>query len=223
MCSQLSLLIGNGRAIILLANNAEHGSFSMRAATLSLMTFILAASLLSQPARAAGKWVIDRGHASITFKADHLGFSVAHGRFHTFDADILFDPEDLSATALTVTIDAASVDTAWPDRDHHIRSRDFLNVAQYPAITFVSTGVRKTGDTTADITGDLTMIGQTREVTFNATLNRLAPSPFNPSQMIAGFRVEGVIERAQWGMTFGGAAFAEIVPVRIDMEISPAP
>lgn len=183
---------------------------------------ILAASLLAQPALAAEKWVIDPGHASITFKADHLGYSVAHGRFHRFDADILFDPEDLSATELTVTIDAASVDTAWPARDTHIRSRDFLNAEAYPAITFVSTGVRQTSDDTAEITGDLTMIGQTRKVTFDATLNRLAPSPFNPGQIIAGFKVEGVIERALWGMTFGGAAFAEFVPVRIDIEISPA-
>lgn len=184
---------------------------------------ILTASLLVQPALAAEKWVMDPGHASITFKADHLGYSVAHGRFHTFDAEILFDPQDLSATELTVTIDAASVDTAWPARDTHIRSRDFLNVSEHPTITFVSKGVRKTSDTTADITGDLTMIGQTREVTFGATLNRLAPSPFNAAKLIAGFRVEGEIERALWGMTFGGAAFAEIVPVRIDIEISPAP
>lgn len=183
---------------------------------------ILAAGVLARPALAAEKWVIDPGHASITFSADHLGYSVAHGRFHTFDADILFDPDDLAATELTVTIDAASVDTAWPDRDRHIRSRDFLNVAEHPSITFVSKTVRKTSDTSADIVGDLTMIGQTREVTFKATLNRLAPSPFNPAKMIAGFRVEGIIERALWGMTFGGAAFAEIVPVRIDIEISPA-
>ena len=183
---------------------------------------VFAATLAAQPALAAEKWVIDKGHASITFKADHLGFSVAHGRFHTFDADILFDPDNLAATELSVTIDAASVDTAWPDRDRHIRSRDFLNVAEYPEITFVSTSVRKTGEATAEVTGDLTMIGQTREVTFTATLNRLAPSPFNPNQTIAGFVVEGVIERAQWGMTFGGAAFAQFVPVRIDVEMSPS-
>lgn len=198
----------------------------MRAATATpprlTAVAILTASLFAQPALAAEKWVIDPGHASITFKADHLGYSVAHGRFHRFDADILFDPEDLSATELTVTIDAASVDTAWPARDTHIRSRDFLNAEAYPAITFVSTGVRQTSDDTAEITGDLTLIGQTLEVTFDATLNRLAPSPFNPGQIIAGFRVEGVIERALWGMTFGGAAFAEFVPVRIDIEISPA-
>ncbi len=177
----------------------------------------------TQPAAAAQPWTIDKSHASITFQADHLGFSVVNGRFHDFNAEILFDPENLAATEIAVTIAAASVDTGWPDRDRHIRSRDFLDVESYPEITFVSTSVRGTGDATARITGDLTMIGQTREVTFEARLNRLAPSPFNPSQTIAGFVVEGVIERAQWGMTFGGAAFAAVAPVRIDLEMSPTP
>lgn len=186
---------------------------------------VLAAALaaaVAAPAPASQPWKIDRSHAHVTFMADHLGFSVVHGQFREFDADILFDPEDIAATQLSVTIDAASVETFWPERDRHIRSRDFLNVEQHPTITFVSTKVEKTSDATARITGDLTMVGQTRPVTFDATLVKIGPSPFNPNLTIAGFTVEGEIVRADWGMTFGGDAFAARIPVRVDLEINPA-
>lgn len=182
----------------------------------------LAATLVAAPAAAVEPWTLDKSHAHITFIADHLGFSVVHGQFRAFDMDIQFDPENIAATELTVTIQADSVDTFWEARDKHIRSKDFLNVAEHPTITFVATSVEPTGENTANVTGDLTMIGETREVTFEATLNKLGPSPFNADLTIAGFTVEGEIERADWGMTYGGQAFAATIPVRIDIEMSPA-
>ena len=193
-----------------------------------LIPALLAVAITALPALASQQgsagtpqpWEIDKSHAHITFVADHLGFSVVHGQFRSFDADILFDPENIEATQLSVTIDAASIDTFWEARDNHVRSADFLNVAQHPTITFVSTGVRQTGDTTAEITGDLTMIGVTRPVIFQATLNKLAPNPFT-NEPTAGLSAVGEIVRADFGMTFGGNAFAAVVPVRIDLEITP--
>lgn len=183
-------------------------------------TTLLAAALFAGPALAADPWVIDKSHAHITFTADHLGFSMVHGQFRTFDAEILFDPENIAATELTVTIDAASVDTFWEARDQHVRGPDFLNVEAFPEITFVSTEVIQTGENTADIVGTLTMIGETREVIFQGTLNKLGPNPFSGTP-IAGFTVTGEIVRADFGMTFGGSAFAAVVPIRIDLEINP--
>lgn len=185
-----------------------------------LATALIAASLFAAPALAADPWEIDKSHAQITFQADHLGFAMVNGIFRDFDADILFDPENISATEVTVEIDAASVDTFWEARDRHIRSADFLNVEEHPTITFRSTAVRQTGENTADIEGELTMIGVTQPVTFKGTLNRLAPNPFSDVPT-AGFRVEGEIVRADFGMTFGGNAFAAVVPVVIDLEITP--
>ena len=180
-------------------------------------------ALASQQGSATGNpqpWEIDKSHAHITFTADHLGFSVVHGQFRSFDAEILFDPEAIEATQLTVTIDAASIDTFWEARDKHVRSADFLNVAEHPTITFVSTEVRQTSETTAEIIGEMTMIGVTRPVTFQATLNQLAPNPFT-NEPTAGLTAVGEIVRADFGMTFGGNAFAAVVPVRIDIEITP--
>lgn len=192
----------------------------MRLSALILAAAVAAAPLA--PALAADPWRIDKSHAHVTFQADHLGFSMVQGQFREFDADIRFDPENIEATEIAFTIKTASVDTFWPDRDRHIRSADFLNADAHPEITFVSTAVRKTGEDTADVTGDLTMVGQTRPVTFRARLVKIGPSPFNPALTIAGFVAEGEIVRADWGITFGGDAFAARVPVRIDLEMSPA-
>ena len=186
-----------------------------RAAALALAGLAFVSS-----ADAADRWVIDKSHAHVTFTADHLGFSVVHGQFREFDADIAFDPERIEDASVRFTIKAESVDTFWPRRDEHIRSADFLNVAEHPEITFVSTAVARTGDNTAAVTGDLTMIGETRPVTFEATLNKLGPNPFT-NQPLAGFTVTGEIRRADWGMTYGGDAFAAVIPVRIDLELTP--
>lgn len=185
---------------------------------LASTVFAALAAVAAPTYTAAATWEIDPSHAHVTFTADHLGFSVVHGQFRAFDADIRFNPDNLAATELTVTIDAASIDTGWPARDEHLRSADFLNVAKHPTITFRSTAVRRTGDATADITGDLTLIGVTRPVTFKAVLNRLAPNPFT-GEPTAGFSVTGQIRRADHGMTFGGDAFGAVIPVRVDLEI----
>jgi polyisoprenoid-binding protein YceI len=186
----------------------------MRLAAAALAFALAAAPAFSQP------WVIDKSHAHVTFTADHLGFSVVHGQFREFDAQISFDPENIAATTLTFTIKADSVDTFWARRDEHLRSADFLNVAAHPQITFVSTSVVQTGEKTADVTGDLTMIGVTKPVTFKATLNALGENPFT-KQPIAGFTVTGELRRADWGMTYGGEAFAAVIPIRVDLELNP--
>ena len=170
----------------------------------------------------AAPWVIDRSHAAVTFEVDHLGFSAVHGIFREFDARIDFDPEAVEETRLSVVIDAASVDTFWAARDEHIRGEDFFDVANHPEIVFESTSVTPTGAETADVTGELTMIGETREVTFEAVLNRIGPSPFDPERTIAGFTVTGEIDRTDWGMDYAAPAVGAAIPIRVDLEMSPA-
>ncbi|MEM9108361.1 MAG: YceI family protein, partial [Pseudomonadota bacterium] len=121
---------------------------------------------------AAEPYVLDKSHAHVKFEVGHLGFSTTHGQFRKFDADISFDSGNVEATKVTFTIDAASVDTLWDARDDHIRGADFLDVANHPEITFVSTKVAPTGTDTADITGDLTIRGVTQPITLQAKLNK---------------------------------------------------
>ena len=102
-------------------------------------------------------------HAFITFKASHLGYSFIVGGFNDFDGKFSHDPANPAASKVNVTIDAGSLDTNHAERDKHLRSDDFFDVASYPTISFDSTGYQA-GAEGDKLTGNLTMLGVTREV-----------------------------------------------------------
>src|SRR5580692_6324731 len=117
----------------------------------------------------AGTWEIDTIHSEVSFVVRHLVVSKVRGRFDRFGGTIITD-EDLARSSVNVTIDASSVNTNEPTRDNHVRSADFLDVENFPNITFVSTGVRdEQGAFFVD--GELTIRGTTRAVTLDVELN----------------------------------------------------
>lgn len=189
---------------------------------LSQLVFAAALSAAVPFAAIAEPYTLDKSHAHVKFEVGHLGFSTTHGQFRKFDADIDFDSGNVEATKVSFTIDAASVDTLWEARDNHIRGADFLDVTNHPEITFVSTKVAPTGTDTADITGDLTIKGVTLPITLQAKLNKLGPSPFDPNKTVAGFTVTGEIDRTQFGINYAAPAVSAVMPIRIDLEMSPA-
>ncbi|MEM9097044.1 MAG: YceI family protein [Pseudomonadota bacterium] len=193
----------------------------MRQITKTLAATGLALFLAASPA-ASEPYILDKSHAHVTFSVDHLGFSTVQGSFREFDAEIAFSPEKVEETQVRFVIQAASVDTQWPARDEHLRSKDFFNAKKYPEIIFQSKTVTPNGTDTAVIIGDLTMVGETREVSLEARLNKMGPSPFNPDVKIAGFTVTGEIDRSQFGINFAAPAIGVQIPIRIDLEISPA-
>ncbi|MEM0988711.1 MAG: YceI family protein [Pseudomonadota bacterium] len=187
-----------------------------------LASLVLAIALaFGAPAVHAGPHTLDKSHAHVTFVVSHLGFSSVHGQFRKFDADISFDAEKVETSSVAFTIDAASVDTFWEPRDKHIRGADFLDVENHPTITFISTSIATTGADTADVTGDLTIRGVTQSVTFQAKMNKIGPSPFNPNKTIAGFTVTGEIDRTQFGVSYAAPAVSAVIPVKIELEMSP--
>lgn len=175
-----------------------------------------AAPVLAEP------YVLDKSHTQVIFSVDHLGFSVVHGWFRNMDAEIDFDPEALEQTRVTFTIDAASVDTNWPARDEHIRSADFLDVENHPTITFVSKSVELTSAETARLTGEVTLRGVTHEETFDVRLNKYGPSPIVPGKTVAGFTATGELDRTRYGMNYAAPAVGGTIPIRIELEMSPA-
>ncbi len=187
----------------------------------TLRALIAAAALATAPAFAE-PYVLDKSHAHVKFSVDHLGFSETHGQFRAFDAEIDFDPENVEAASVRFVIEAASVDTFWEARDNHIRGADFFDAANHPQIVFVSTSVEPTGADTAKIRGDLTLRGVTREVVFDAKLNKIGPSPFDPSKTVAGFAISGEIDRTEFGITYAAPAVGVIVPFEVHLEMSPA-
>ena len=184
-----------------------------------LTTTLVAATILaSTPALAAEEWQFDHAHTMIGFSLDHLGFATMYGVFTEFDGTVMLDQDDPSNSSVSVTIDAASVDTRYADRDAHLASDDFFDVANNPSIAFESTSVNVTGENTAEVTGDLTMLGTTNPVTLDVTLNQLGPNPFFETPT-AGFSATATLNRSDWGIDFGVPAIGDEVAVIIEAEV----
>lgn len=135
----------------------------------TLTALALGSALLAGQAMAAD-YVIDKQgqHAFVNFKISHLGYSWLWGTFKDFDGSFSFDAAKPEQSKVNVTLETASVDTNHAERDRHLRSDDFLNVAKHPTATFESTSVKSTGEGTADIIGNLTLNGVTKPVVIAA-------------------------------------------------------
>jgi len=121
--------------------------------------------LVSMPAY-SDKYIVDTkgAHASINFVIKHLGYSYIIGRFNSFSGEFTYDPENIAASTVSVTIDTRSVDSNHAERDKHLRSSDFLNADKNPKATFMSKKVVLDDDGTFKITGDLTLNAVTRSI-----------------------------------------------------------
>ena len=141
--------------------------------------FGLSALLLTAavPALAAETYYTDQGHTEVRFGWSHAGVSMQTGEFTTASGKLDLDPDNVEQSSISVTIDAASVSTGFEALDTHLKSADFLEVETYPEITFVSTSIERTGDTTANVTGDLTIHGVTQPVTLETTLTHRGDHP----------------------------------------------
>ena len=124
----------------------------------------------------ADDYVIDAVHSGVSFQISHVGLSYIQGRFNDFSGKFTIDTSDPSKSSFALSIKAESVDTNNSKRDEHLRSPDFFNVKQFPAITFTSTAV-KAIDGGYEVTGDLTMHGETRPVTFSLKGGKTAEFP----------------------------------------------
>ena len=159
----------------------------------------LGAALFAGQAMAAD-YVIDKQgqHAFVNFKISHLGYSWIYGTFKDFDGSFSFDAAQPEASKVNVTLNTASVDTNHAERDKHLRSGDFLNVDKHPTATFASTGVKSTGEGTADITGNLTLNGVTRPVVIAAKFLGEGKDPWGGYR--AGFEGTTNIKMKDYGI-----------------------
>ncbi len=133
---------------------------------------ILAALALPSLVRAA-TWDLDPAHTSVQFSVRHLMVSTVRGAFGKVAGTVAVDEQDLTRSKIQATIDAASIDTRIEKRDAHLKSPDFLDVAKYPTISFVSKKIERVAPDHFKVTGDLTLHGVTRE----ATLDVEGPTP----------------------------------------------
>jgi polyisoprenoid-binding protein YceI len=114
---------------------------------------------------AADSFTVDPVHSSVSFQIEHFGISYIHGRFNKLKGEFSIDKDDASKSSITLTIDADSVDTNNGGRDKHLKSSDFFNVKQFPTIAFKSKSLKAVKEG-YEVTGDLTMHGETKEISF---------------------------------------------------------
>jgi len=137
----------------------------IRIIALALLAALFALPVAA-PAQAAETYVIDTkgSHAFIQFRVQHLGYSWLYGRFNTFSGTFTADEANPGNSKIAIEIDTASVDSNHAERDKHLRSPDFLDVAKFPKATFVSTAVKANGDGSGTVTGNLTLHGVTKSI-----------------------------------------------------------
>ncbi len=154
----------------------------------------------------AGAYKLDKSHASLILRANHMGFSTYTTRFSRFDADLTLDPHNLSASKVVTTIDASSfqMDDAPQMCIDIMKGPQMLDTAKFPQIVFKSEKIRMTGAKSMEISGILTLHGVTRPTVLVATYNGgYAGMPKMDPQARVGFSAHGSFKRSDFGITFG--------------------
>ncbi len=174
--------------------------------TLAPLFALLVAGASAQLA-AGDDYKIDTDHASVIFRVSHLGLSWVHGRFNEFSGDFSIDKADPSKSRFNLTIQTKSIDTGVKKRDDHLRSDAFFDVEKYPTMTFKSTAVKVKDANTLEVTGDFTLHGQKKSITFQLLGGRTAETPKGVQR--TGYSLSNFkIERKDYGMT----GFLEAIP-----------
>lgn len=179
----------------------------------------LSLTLLSPGARAeARNYVIDPDHFSIGFKVRHIGYASILGLFLKARGSFVYDEARGRLESGQVVVAADSAFSNHAARDRHIHESDFLNAREYPDITFQATRYTPTGSSSGKLDGMLTLLGTTRPVTLEVTLNKAASYPFAHRQHTLGVSAGTTIRRSEWGMRYGVDGGLVGDEVRLDFE-----
>jgi polyisoprenoid-binding protein YceI len=176
---------------------------------------IIALITLSAPFAAAEDYTLDAAHTGVSFQVSHIGLSMTHGRFNDVSGTFTITAENPAASAFALSINPASIDTGNAKRDEHLRSPDFLNSKQYPVISFKSTAVKTASDGLA-VTGDLTLHGKTKSVTFLLKGGKKAEFPKGVKR--TGYSTDLAIKRSDFGMDKMLDAIGDEIKIAISFE-----
>ena len=168
-----------------------------------------------------GRYDLDPAHSRLGFVARHAMVTKVRGQFSDFSGSLYLDEDDPGRSTAEVDVQMASVSTGQPQRDEHLRSPDFFDAATYPVMTFRSTGAERTGDDTYQLTGDLTIKGETHAVTFDLEFTGIILDAFGNDR--AGFEGRATIYRKDWGLTWnavleaGGVMVSDKIQIELDV------
>lgn len=182
-------------------------------------TLILSTAALILPALAAAEpmeYSLDMSHSRVFFDVDHQGYSMMRGMFRSFDGTLMYDADDPSASSVSISIDADSVDMYHDGLNDHLKNADFFDVEVHPALTFESTSVEDLGDGRLRVDGNLTMLGQTHPVSFDAVHNQMGQVRGGATKV--GFSAAGSLDRTAYGMNFGAGNLGTDISFGIEIE-----
>ena len=151
-------------------------------------------------------WKIDPTHSEVEFKIRHLMISNVTGYFGTYDATVESSNDDFTDAKIQFEAEVSSISTKNEQRDQHLQAEDFFHAAQYPKLTFVSTGVTKVDSENYKVAGNLTIRGVSKPVELAVEFSGIVKDPYGQTK--AGFEVKGKINRKDFGLTYNAATEA---------------
>jgi polyisoprenoid-binding protein YceI len=193
----------------------------MRHSTAAAVAAVSLLSALPAQSADAATYSVDKTHSEASFQIRHL-VSKVRGGFEDFSGTIQLDRQNVERSSVEFTIAAASIDTAVPDRDAHLRGADFFDAEKHPEITFSSTRVVPDGEDRFQVTGDLTMRGVTRQITLPVEYTGEVRDPWG--NVKAGFETGTTLNRKDFGMIWnaaldqGGVVLGDEVKITINLE-----
>ncbi len=190
-----------------------------------IRTTLAAVAVASLPATTlAATYGLDAGHTEVRFYWDHAGVSEQSGEWGKVEGTVEFDPEDIAATSVSVTVDAASLSTGVEALDNHIKSADMFDVEKFGTITFTSTAVKQTGPQTVEVTGDLTIKGITAPLVLDVELVHLGAH--SVGQYVdyyagewLGVKATGRLLRTTFDVGYGAPLTSDLIRLEINSEM----
>jgi polyisoprenoid-binding protein YceI len=140
-----------------------------------------------------------------------------YGDFTKFDIDLKVDPENLANSTVSASIDTSTVDMRHGGLNDHLKNKDFFNVAQFPTMTFETTGVTQSGEGKLAVAGNLTLLGVTKPVTLDVTVNKIGEHPMRKVPWV-GFNATATIKRSEFGMSYAVPAVGDDIKISIGLE-----
>lgn len=181
-----------------------------------LFAAIVIAISLPVSAFAADRYTVDPYHTFPHFSISHLGFSTLQGRFDQTSGTITLD-RAAKTGSVDISIATDSVSTGYVKRDDHLKSPDFFNAAEFPAITYKSTAVHFKGDAPASVDGNLTIMGVTRPVTLTIDAFNCGTNPMNKKEE-CGAGASAQIKRSEFGIKYGLPSIGDDVKLVFEIE-----
>jgi len=197
---------------------------------LTLSTLLLAGTALAAPTQhytllngnPDGTYRIDPQHSNVLFTIGHVGITQFTGRFDKITGTYTFNAQDPAKDRVHITIPAASINTDYPLRDQHLRSKEFFYVQKYPNITFVSSKYVPTGKRTGDLYGNLTLHGVTKPVVFAVRELGAGNVPYLPKPWggyLTGFVARTTIHRSDFGMdAYLPEGLSNAIAIKVEVE-----